>query len=121
MSQKDTALSTTASDYTQFTLRPKPSAWRRFRHTIRRHPLGAVGGALILALVLIAIFAPVIAPYEPTAQIGKRLQPPSREFILGTDSHTLIDQFSGSSKTKVALTSSPAGPAPAPPRRKGRA
>jgi ABC-type dipeptide/oligopeptide/nickel transport system permease subunit len=85
MSQKDGAVSQSASDYSQFTLRPKASAWRRFRRTVRRHPLGSIGGALILALVLIAIFAPIIAPYEPTAQIGKRLQPPSREFILGTD------------------------------------
>lgn len=85
MSQQDAARSQTASDYTQFTLLPKASAWRRFRRTVRRHPLGAVGGALIIALVFIAILASVIAPYEPTAQIGKRLQPPSREFLLGTD------------------------------------
>jgi ABC-type dipeptide/oligopeptide/nickel transport system permease subunit len=85
MSQEDAAIRRAASDITQFTLRPKASLRRRFVRTVRRNPLGAAGGALVIALVLIAVFAPFIAPYEPTDQIGKRLQPPSREFILGTD------------------------------------
>jgi hypothetical protein len=36
------------------------------------------------------------------------------EFILGTDSHTLIDQFGGSSQRIVVQASAPAGPAPPP-------
>lgn len=53
---------------------------------------GAVGLMLILALILIAIFAPFIAPHDPTAgSLGNRLKPPfwqergSQDHILGTD------------------------------------
>lgn len=45
-----------------------------------------VGLGLFLAMVLLAIFAPVIAPYDPLEQnILDRLQPPSAEHWLGTD------------------------------------
>lgn len=41
---------------------------------------------VIILLVLIAIFAPVIAPYSPTAQdYAAVLQPPSKAHLLGTD------------------------------------
>lgn len=47
-----------------------------------------VGLALLTAIVLTAIFAPLIAPYDPLAQdIVNRLMPPSSEFWLGTDSY----------------------------------
>ena len=50
-----------------------------------RHRL-AVGCLVILAvLILMAVLAPVIAPYEPTKPTGKFSQPPTAEHILGTD------------------------------------
>jgi len=53
---------------------------------IRRKPLGAVGGLLIAALVLTAILAPVLAPYDPIkVESRDRLQPPSLRHLLGTD------------------------------------
>lgn len=47
----------------------------------------AVVGISIMALViLVAVFAPVIAPYDPTfSDITLRLQPPSSAHIFGTD------------------------------------
>ena len=39
----------------------------------------------MLALVLVAIFAEQLAPYDPNEQVGKRLLPPGGEFPLGTD------------------------------------
>ena len=46
-----------------------------------------VGGGLILALSLIAISAPFVAPADPTAQVlTERLQPPSLSHVMGTDS-----------------------------------
>ncbi len=46
------------------------------------------GLALLAAIVLMAIFAPLLAPYDPLAQdIVNRLMPPSSEFWLGTDSY----------------------------------
>jgi peptide/nickel transport system permease protein len=54
--------------------------------TFRRKPLGAVSAALILLLVLTAILANVLAPYDPLeTRPDIRLQPPGREHLFGTD------------------------------------
>jgi peptide/nickel transport system permease protein len=54
--------------------------------TMRRKPLGAVSAALILLLVLTAILANVLAPFDPLETHPEiRLQPPSREHLFGTD------------------------------------
>jgi len=53
---------------------------------IKRNRLALAGFIIILALVLIATFAPLIAPHEPLEQnLNKRLLSPSREYPLGTD------------------------------------
>jgi len=53
---------------------------------IRRKPLGAFGATVLLLLVLAAIFAQVIAPYDPLAQeVRIRLKPPSPDHWFGTD------------------------------------
>ena len=53
---------------------------------LRRKPLGAVSAGIILLLVLTAIFAGVLAPYDPLeTRPDIRLQPPSREHLFGTD------------------------------------
>lgn len=45
-----------------------------------------VGLAGLAAIVLAAIFAPVLTPYDPTAlSMGSGLQPPSAEHLFGTD------------------------------------
>ena len=57
-----------------------------FKKLFRHHPLGAFGLVITVAFLLTAIFAETIAPYEMNASdINKRLQPPSREFLLGSD------------------------------------
>ena len=56
--------------------------WRR----LRRNKLAMLGLVIVLVLVLCAIFADVIAPYDPAAQsIADRLQYPSLKHLLGTD------------------------------------
>lgn len=46
----------------------------------------AVYGALTLLLILVAVFAPYITPYDPYEQdIGNALLAPCREYLLGTD------------------------------------
>jgi peptide/nickel transport system permease protein len=53
-----------------------------------KNRLSWVGLVLLAAIVLIAIFAPLIAPHDPLEQnIVSRLEPPSAEFWLGTDSY----------------------------------
>ena len=57
--------------------------WREF---IRRRPLGAFGLLLVIVMILSAIFADRIAPYDPTALSFKDLLlPPSPEHLMGTD------------------------------------
>lgn len=52
----------------------------------RTKPLGAVGGIIVLILILTALFAPLIAPYAYDAGKGAdRLQGPSLHHLLGTD------------------------------------
>lgn len=46
-----------------------------------------LGGVAVLAVVIVAIFAPVVAPYDPNAtSLRERNQAPSRQHLLGTDS-----------------------------------
>lgn len=56
--------------------------------TFSRNRLSWIGLVLLAAIVVIAIFAPLIAPYDPLEQnIVVRLEPPSAAFLLGTDSY----------------------------------
>lgn len=51
-----------------------------------KSPSGAVGLAIVLTLVVVALLAPVIAPHDPLRMAaGPRLQPPSWDHWLGTD------------------------------------
>ncbi|AML51853.1 ABC transporter permease [Falsihalocynthiibacter arcticus] len=51
-----------------------------------RNKLSWVGGILFVTLCLLAIFAPIIAPYGPIDQsIMNRKLPPSMEHLFGTD------------------------------------
>jgi peptide/nickel transport system permease protein len=46
----------------------------------------AVAGLVVLvAIVAIALFAPVLYPHSPFALVGKPFQPPFAEFLFGTD------------------------------------
>jgi peptide/nickel transport system permease protein len=48
--------------------------------------MGALGAAIVLLIVVTAIFAPALAPYNFDHRvISERMQSPSREHILGTD------------------------------------
>lgn len=62
-------------------MRPR-SSWRR---AARSGGL-LTGLALTAAMVLAALFAPWIAPYDPDAQnVVQKLEPPSSEYLFGTD------------------------------------
>jgi peptide/nickel transport system permease protein len=53
---------------------------------IRRHPTIAAGGALIALMVLIAVAAPVLTRYDPTAIApAQRIRDPSTTHWFGTD------------------------------------
>src|SRR5216684_204986 len=53
---------------------------------LRNHPTVAIGGGLLLCLVLIGIFAPYLWTVDPTALApAKRTRAPSADFWFGTD------------------------------------
>lgn len=60
-----------------------------FWRTLFRNKLGAVGFFMLLSVILIAVFAPQIAPYDPyaiiTATTEDVLAPPSPGHLLGQD------------------------------------
>jgi peptide/nickel transport system permease protein len=64
---------------------PRPGTlWTAFA----RNRLFWVGLVLLAAIIIVAVFAPLIAPHDPLEQnIVVRLEPPSAEFLLGTDGY----------------------------------
>lgn len=57
-----------------------------FLRRIRHQPLALIGLSIFIALVLVAILAPYIAPYDPLeVDLGNRLLPPSARHLFGTD------------------------------------
>ena len=71
---------------------PLPRGWRlpAVARTVlrfgRRKPLGAIGGVIVLALLVMAVFAGHIAPYAYDQSIAAaRTKPPSAQFWMGTD------------------------------------
>jgi len=56
-----------------------------YRGALLRNPIGLTGVVIVSLTILIAIFAPLLAPYSPSAQKAKRLLGPSRDHLLGTD------------------------------------
>ncbi|MCA6925770.1 ABC transporter permease [Pectobacterium versatile] len=57
-----------------------------FLLTMMRNPLTAIGSAIVLMLILVAIFAPWIATHDPLVQdLANALQAPSAGHYFGTD------------------------------------
>lgn len=56
--------------------------WRRFR----RNRMALLGAGIVLALIVVAVLAPVFAPYSPTlVQLNAQFEPPSPAHPFGTD------------------------------------
>lgn len=65
---------------------PRPGLLGRGLRFFRQQPLGAGSAVIVGVLIVVAIFAPLLAPYwYNTAHIAERLQAPSARFLLGTD------------------------------------
>jgi peptide/nickel transport system permease protein len=66
---------------------PQYSEIKRIFTVFFGRPLPVIGLFIIVMLILVAIFAPLIAPYDPyKMNILHKLQPPTHEHLLGTDS-----------------------------------
>jgi peptide/nickel transport system permease protein len=82
------AITTPIDQAPETTARPARVArwWAATREFSRRRPLGAVGAAVIVIMLLVAAFAPLLAPYDPLAvDFGAMLSAPSAQHWLGTD------------------------------------
>ena len=57
-----------------------------FIRLVKEKPLGTASGIIVLILILVAIFADVLAPYPYAEQhLADRLQGSSAQYLLGTD------------------------------------
>jgi peptide/nickel transport system permease protein len=66
--------------------RSMPSRYLRYvTRFVRQKPLGAFGAFLIIALIVCALSAPTIAPYDYAERAGEPLDGPSSSHWMGTD------------------------------------
>ncbi len=68
-------------------------AVRLLKVFVSEHPLGAIGAVIVLFLILVAMFAPWIAPYGPKVTDFAAFLPPNNQHWFGTD-HLGRDIFS---------------------------
>jgi peptide/nickel transport system permease protein len=66
---------------------PRHAEWRRFSRIFFGRKLYLIGFIIVVIIILTAIFAPLLAPYDPIKDqdIVNRLKSPSAEHWLGTD------------------------------------
>jgi len=60
-------------------------AWRRARRLARQQPLGVIGLAIIVVMVVVAAAAPLVAPYAPGNSDFDVMTEPSWSHPFGTD------------------------------------
>lgn len=90
------SVGTPAPDYqaSEADLPPASGRFVFFLAVLRARPQFALGYGIVLTIVLLAIFAPLIAPFDPQqANPSEFLQPPSWRHLMGTDA-TGLDIFS---------------------------
>ncbi|MBI2762097.1 MAG: ABC transporter permease [Chloroflexi bacterium] len=68
-----------------FLMMRRPHPLRTAVRMLRAQPLGAAGLLVIVVLVVMAVFAPLLAPYDPTSIEGRSLLSPRAGNLFGTD------------------------------------
>ena len=77
-------------------LSEKKPWYQIFSELIRKQPLGAAGGAIVVIMILMAIFAELLTVFDPELNdLEHMLMPPDDVFWLGTD------QFGRDSLTRI--------------------
>ena len=73
------------------TIRPREtaraSALARLARAMRSNPKALAGAVLLGIFVVMAVFAPLIAPYDPNAQLFQPMANPTAQHILGTTTY----------------------------------
>ncbi|MBS4220805.1 ABC transporter permease [Bacillus sp. FJAT-49711] len=80
----------TNSAIDELELNPKPqkpdTLTRIFFRKFFKNKLAVIGAIILLIIILMAIFAPLIAPHNhELVKMGDKLKPPGKEYWLGTD------------------------------------
>ncbi|MEP6872355.1 MAG: ABC transporter permease subunit, partial [Anaerolineaceae bacterium] len=67
--------------------------------------LTTIGGTLLAGFVLSAIFAPLLAPFDPARQVGAPFESPSTAHLLGTDDigQDLLSQLIYGTRVSLAV------------------
>jgi peptide/nickel transport system permease protein len=87
---------------------------RRLRRLVRlagRNVLGTLGAILVVVLVLIAVLAGWLSPYDPNGQIGSRLTEPGAPFLLGLDQYgrDVLSRLVHGARTSLIISASSVG------------
>jgi peptide/nickel transport system permease protein len=68
--------------------KPRRESWKHrmpWLYIILRHPQARIGVVIVLLLILMGVFAPLIAPGNPSEYLDAINQPPSMNHLLGID------------------------------------
>lgn len=69
----------------------EPGVWHRLAHSLRRDTPAMAGAFFVLVFVIVAMFAPILAPHDPIMQYADGLTmqgaplSPNGQYLLGTD------------------------------------
>ncbi len=65
---------------------PAPTFWRDVAESFSRNRMAVIGGAVVILIILSAVFAPLVSPHDPYAvDLDKQFIEPGREYPIGTD------------------------------------
>lgn len=72
----------------------------------RRSPLAALAWTLVVSMILLGVFAPIIAPYGETEIVGSVWEPPGAEHWLGTDTlgRDIFSRIAYGARTTLMIT-----------------
>ena len=86
---------------------PSARTWLQFLgYSIRRQPLGAAGGVIVVCLILAAVCAGQLAPYHPKEAILPPYHAPTRNFLWA---RIILDAISSVASSGVPASPSMSG------------
>jgi peptide/nickel transport system permease protein len=63
-----------------------PSSWNMLLWRLRRNPKAMIGATVVLVLLVVIVFAPLLAPKDPLdGELADSLASPGGEYLLGAD------------------------------------
>ncbi|MDQ3916610.1 MAG: ABC transporter permease [Actinomycetota bacterium] len=81
-------MSVAEAEAKELNLESQASLWSDAFDRLRRNPGAIVGAVIVLLFVILAVFAPLVAPFDPGEQVGSLAsnpEGPSSEHLMGLD------------------------------------